>query len=61
MILADVLAYMFGRDGLCIKCGHIFFPSHNLIPVLTPNALASYEEVMIQDPYFPFVTAMGMP
>ena len=31
------------------------------MPVLIPNALASYEQVIMQDPYLPFVTATGLP
>ena len=31
------------------------------MPVLTPKALASYEEVIMHDPCLPLVTATGIP
>ena len=57
----EVSAYFSGLDGFRIILGQSSLASEDRIPVLIPNALASYEQVIIHEPCFPFVTATGFP
>ena len=60
IIFDDIFVYFLGFDDFLIRLGHLILASENLIPVLIPNALASYEQVIIHEPLLPFVTAIGL-